>query len=281
MKAVISDEYDWEVGRRHADEHPREAPAGAAACHKGFFGTSAAIDCEEAAVLVPAGDGRHASLGIAPLGKHSAMLATEGVNDAGLACCVRDICVKDKGATSGTAPGKDRLSASMVVRFLLDNADSVSNAVRMLSEKDLYCSGGECHLLLCDKSRSAAIEFIDDRMTVTYGSDVLAGFYISGFETEADLGERACGLEEFRTLEEGLPAVDDAEGMAGLMSRIGSARVSSYDIGKGSVVFLMKGERYEFSLRCARDVPRDIPDDSERWSAGMPCASSAMQGAPS
>ncbi|MBR6205452.1 MAG: hypothetical protein IKQ60_10545 [Candidatus Methanomethylophilaceae archaeon] len=270
MKAVISDEYDWEIGRRHADEDRLEAPAGAAACRKGFFGTCAAVGYEETVVLVPAGDGRRASLGIAPLGKHSAMLATEGVNDAGLACCVRDICVKDKGATSGTAPGKDRLSASMAVRFLLDSADSVSDAVRMLSEKDLYCSGGECHLLLCDKSRSAAIEFIDDRMTVTYGSDVLAGFYVSGFETEADLGERACGLAEFRALEEGLPAVDDAEDMASLMSRAGSARVSSYDIGKGSVMVLVKGERYEFSLRCARDIPRDIPDDGERRSAYVP-----------
>ncbi|MBO4568802.1 MAG: hypothetical protein J5674_02310, partial [Candidatus Methanomethylophilaceae archaeon] len=86
---------------------------------------------------------------------------------------------------------------------------------------------------------------------------------VSGFETEADLGERVCGLMEFRALEEGLPAVDDAEGMAGLMSRAGSARVSSYDIGKGSAMFLRKGERYEFSLR---DVPRDVLDGGEKTS---------------
>ena len=254
MKATICDDYDWEEGRRYIDEHSLDAPIGTAACSKGLFGTCCSVEAEEKIVLVPDYVDRHASIGIAPTGAHSTLLVTEGVNDAGLACCICDICVKDKGVTSGTASGKDRLNASMAVRFLLDSADSVSMAARMLSEKDIYCSGGECHLLLCDRTRSAAIEFIDDRMTVTYGSDILTSFYVSGFETEADLQGRTCGLEEFRALEKGLPQVESANSMASLMALAGCprkapvTRVSVYDLQSTAISVFIDGERSDFAI---------------------------------
>jgi len=254
MKATISDEYDWEDGRKYVDERRPAAPVGTAACNKDLFGTCCNVDLEEVVFLVPGYVDRHASIGIAPAGLHSALLTTEGMNDAGLACCISDICVKDKGTTTGTASGKDRLSASMIVRFLLDNADSVSMAVRMLSERDVYCSGDECHLLLCDRTRSAAIEFIDDRMTVTYGSDVLTSFYVSGFETEADLQGRACGLAEYRALEKEIGTLKNVEEMTVLLGDVGcphgarTTRISSYDLERKSILVVKGEERYSFSL---------------------------------
>ncbi|MBR4225386.1 MAG: hypothetical protein IKR86_01095 [Candidatus Methanomethylophilaceae archaeon] len=253
MKVAFCDGYDWEEGRRFADEHRHDAPAGTAACNRRLLGIRCRPGREEKVVIVPACVGRRGSLGVSPVGMHSALLATEGVNDAGLACSISDICVESKGTTGGTASGKDRLSASMIVRFLLDGADSVSGAVRMLSEKDIYCSGDECHLLLCDKTRSAAVEFIDDRMTVTYGSNVLAGFYVSGFETEADLSGRACGLDEYRRLERSVDSAGSPDAMISLLSGSGplpaGERASAYDLEGLGLVLSSGGETYRFSLR--------------------------------
>ncbi len=209
----------WELIRKYSDESPARAPTSSVAFNGRLMGVSTLQEREATVVRIPATESRHASIGMTYAEEHPFILMSEGMNDAGLACCICGIGVDDKGRTLGTAEGKGRLNASTAVRFLMDGADSVRDAVRMLSEKDVYCIGNESHLLLCDRKGSAAVEFIDDRMTVTYGANILTGFYVSGFETEADLSDHPRGLERYRVLEGGIRDVVNRDEMAGLMMR--------------------------------------------------------------
>lgn len=96
----------------------------------------------------------------------------DGVNEKGFACSIMVLseggCVQDSG--------KKWLPSTLVVRYLLDNADSVENAIKLLENVDFRndyfvdlpdVSLLSFHWALTDKTgNKAVIEFVDGKMVV-------------------------------------------------------------------------------------------------------------------
>lgn len=98
----------------------------------------------------------------------------DGVNEAGFACSL--MLLNEGGSVQDT--GKNWLPSTLVVRYLLDNASSVDNAVELLSQMDLKADylvdtlrsaerGTSFHWALTDASgNKAVIEYVDSEMIV-------------------------------------------------------------------------------------------------------------------
>ncbi len=195
-------EIDPEIARRTTDGMRIGIRGCSAVCRDGFLGRNFGAGGND--VLVVRSDaGPRRSVGVSfGSGDMAGYLMADGINDSGFACCLNGIGWNDKGRSAGSAPGKERMNALTCVRFLLDNADSVSSAVRLLSEKDIYSapSNPEIHLLMADGTDSAALEFVGGRMTTVYEAACLTDFHVSGYETDADLRGHPVGLERYRIL---------------------------------------------------------------------------------
>ena len=93
----------------------------------------------------------------------------DGINDAGVAVNI-NIVVHTPG-TKYIAGGD--ISSMCVVRYVLDNAGSVDEAISLLSRKTISQSivgmaDDETHYMISDKSSTAAVEFKEGEMVVTY-----------------------------------------------------------------------------------------------------------------
>ena len=105
-------------------------------------------------VKVPSAEGRYSSIGIASTTGIKNITpdkvrfsifyyfipfyTVDGINEKGLCVSVNEVPSGDAGVTTGTNPGADRLCSVIACRYLLDYAGSVDEAVRLLSEKDIY-----------------------------------------------------------------------------------------------------------------------------------------------
>lgn len=209
------------------------------------------------AVHTPSGSGRHAVDGIARgtsaltdafvrSGAGSEdygilpFLLLDGVNDHGLFCEI-NVVSADKGRTTGTNPGSEPLFAAMVPRYVLDHAASVEEAIALIRAKDIFCAdaGGlseEFHFLLTDGRDTAAVEFVDNEVTVvdTFvgGKPVMTNHHLSGYDgTRGSLTPYAMGIERQALLTAGLPGADTAERMLALMKTVRYSR--TYDVSAG------------------------------------------------
>lgn len=98
----------------------------------------------------------------------------DGVNEKGFACSI--MILNERGCIQDT--GKNWLPSTLLVRYLLDNADSVNNAIELLNQVDLRYDyfidtlvsdmiGMSFHWALTDSSgNKAIIEYVDGKMIV-------------------------------------------------------------------------------------------------------------------
>lgn len=195
-------------------------------------------------IHVPATDNRHASVGVTNAirmnyitkefmenGKYNEMIdylpcmMLDGINDAGVVCNINVLPSKDHDRTSGTDKTKEPFCILMAVRLILDNADSADAAIRLLSEKNIYCPSvkmfsNEIHLMVADSEKSYCVEFIGNEMKVIDFAEqginpVMTNFYLYGFdgntstayykkdtydEDTTTLTQHAAGLERYDIL---------------------------------------------------------------------------------
>ena len=95
-------------------------------------------------------------------------MVADGINDAGVAVNIN--IVIHTPDTDYTTEGD--LSSMCVVRYLLDNAGSVDEAISLLSKKTIIqdlveAAGDESHYMISDKSSTAVVEFKEGEMVVT------------------------------------------------------------------------------------------------------------------
>lgn len=94
----------------------------------------------------------------------------DGINDAGVTITMNVCPIDDAGAfPTGTNPGKENLSLLQTVRFILDNADSATNAIELLQNRNLYLVDGytfNLHFLISDKDKNYIVEVIDNKLVV-------------------------------------------------------------------------------------------------------------------
>ncbi len=248
---IFFDDYDYSAGERYFTENPPSGFSCSAVSKGVLLGRNydwAIGDKADFVVFTPAKGGRHATMGVSsslipsgvvdssedsPLYAYVPFMTMDGVNDAGLACCVNGITVSDRGKTDSTNPGAERLSMAMVVRLVLDHASTVNEAVDLIRSHDIHSlpkghmRGFEMHYMIADRNGSAAVEFVDGKICVTYGVRILSNFHMSGSRNLADLDRHSHGIERYRILSKGYKDVTDVDGMLGLMRQAWYSR--TYD----------------------------------------------------
>lgn len=114
--------------------------------------------------------------------KYLPCVVVDGINDAGVAININIVPHDPANAIIGNTEGN--LSSQCVVRYVLDNAGSVEQAITLLSNKVIRQSivgiaGDETHYMISDATQTAVVEFIQKQMKVTYYTKKDGGFYSS------------------------------------------------------------------------------------------------------
>lgn len=172
-------------------------------------------------------------------------IVLDGMNAAGLFFCLNVVPNGDYGQTTGTNPGKDRLCARQVGRYLLDNANSVEEAIGLLQEKDIWMPHSdlmdeEFHFMVADATTSCVIEFVNNQMVVLEGAAAMTNFYLNGVEFNEDgsvytpatstegadpittnyITPHGCGLERYNMINAAIDSITDEDSMAELMQSL-------------------------------------------------------------
>ena len=112
--------------------------------------------------------------------KYLPCVVVDGINDAGVAININIVPHDPAKTYIGNTEGN--LSSQCVVRYVLDNADSVDEALTLLSKKEVRQSivgiaGDETHYMISDPKETAVVEFINKEMKVTRYTSQDDGFY--------------------------------------------------------------------------------------------------------
>ncbi len=101
----------------------------------------------------------------------------DGMNEKGL--CVAVNMIQDSDTIEQESDKPD-ITTTTAIRLLLDKASDVDEAITLLEQYDMHASMGMMvHFAISDaKGKSLAVEYIDNKMTVTETS-LLTNFYIS------------------------------------------------------------------------------------------------------
>lgn len=182
-------------------------------------------------------------------------MTVDGINDAGVICNT-NVCPTDKGVTTGTNPDKTDLCQLMMVRFILDNADSALDGVEKLKNynifNNLYRINEELHLMVADKNSTYIVEFVDNTISIlsdqndTYpdipNAPIMTNFHLTDWDGEVKavylgddaqatratgLEDHAMGLERYKKLFNAYENISDMQSMANAMKSISYTR--TYD----------------------------------------------------
>ena len=191
----------------------------------------------EFVVTTPGDDERYATMGVAALtgidcanverGEYNLLYEflpfylVDGVNEKGLFVSVNVVPSGDAGITTGTNPGKEDLANVLIARYLLDYAASVDEAVELLSSRNVYAYADEdgafeLHFMVCDREKTAVIEFIDNKLVVTKDCSILTNFYV-GLDEYTD---HAMGIERYQLLKDNYEGSDTVDGMLALLKKV-------------------------------------------------------------
>ncbi len=101
----------------------------------------------------------------------------DGMNEKGLFISVNMI---EDSASIDQDTGKPDITTTTAVRLLLNQADSVENALQLLGEYDMHASMGYMvHFAIADRTGiSVAVEYVDNKMVVT-DTNVVTNYYLA------------------------------------------------------------------------------------------------------
>ena len=158
----------------------------------------------------------------------------DGINDAGVCIQVNVIPYGENGELVHTDDTSDDLSGVRVVRFLLDYADNVEEAIELLESKDIYAAlhdEEELHWLISgpanetDSSiRTVVAEVFPDGLHITeeFVGDVpiMTNFNVSNFDGSAQSVGWGLGYERWQILLENYQQADSVMGTFDLMEKV-------------------------------------------------------------
>lgn len=195
-------------------------------------------DVPEFVIKVEKKKGRHASLGVTMLStihegndlektyKDKLILLPnfmlDGINDQGVIASINVVPKADTLPITGTNPGKEDLNSGFIVRYVLDNADSAEDAIKLLSERNIYGDVGEhynLHVMIADKNKTYIVEFIDNKMVTEEklgNEQIMTNFYTNLDE----LTENSAGVERYKILQENYDEGSSFDGMWNLLKRV-------------------------------------------------------------
>ena len=213
-------------------------------------------------VFTPNKDGRYATMGVAAnvvgleegsfnydIMKHLPYMIGDGINEKGL-CCNLNVVPHDQleiatktlqdgetlanpeGLTTGTNPGKLSMCEKSVLRYILDYAATVDEAIELLDNLNIYGINTsdrgkqDLHYMIADANKTVCVEFVNNKVKVIpLGGDgqlpeIMTNFYLTGFHgnlstkyntenytTNEELTSHAAGIERYNTISENLSSV--------------------------------------------------------------------------
>jgi len=195
----------------------------------------------EFVIFTEAAEGRYASLGIAsPIGtlkqkqvngligrlvlSKLPAFTVDGVNEKGVACCVNVVPQGDCGYTVGTNPGKPKLFAAILVRYILDKAASAREAVSLLDDRDIYTTvtyglNEDYSFMIADSVSTYVVEFVDNRPIVLKDHKIMTNFFLSKGMTP-----HAIGLERYNIIEKAYDRACSQDGMSDILKSVWYSR---------------------------------------------------------
>ena len=251
--------YDYNYANEYMRTHFKSGGACSSARNGNFYGRnydwyySDEISC---VVKVGARAGRHASIGVAlnidglttktvndinnEGYKIMPFLMADGINDAGVFCNINVVPTGDYEPTTGTNEGAQDLCTRMVVRTVLDYANSADDAISMLQNFNIYAASGasfshESHFMIGDANKTYVVEFINNEMKVITDKNIMTNFYLYGWDGNtatasyrADdydaetttLTPHSNGVERYNILAAGIDDVNSIETMSDLMALV-------------------------------------------------------------
>lgn len=150
----------------------------------------------------------------------------DGINEKGVFININVVNKEDNNiATTGTNPGKPRLSSFQITRYVLDHFATAREAVDFLKNGvDIYCASSptfahyEFHYMIGDENDTFIVEFINNKCVVIEAetgvtptdfdkTKAMTNFYLTGTELKTEGGvtivdpetltNLACGVERY------------------------------------------------------------------------------------
>lgn len=204
------DDIDYAAGAEYNKKFMAKLGACSSVYKDGLYGRNYDWYYDNAAsfiVKTSANQNRHASIGVAAVAKLTKDLVEglswndfyatlpnmmlDGINDAGVVCNINVTANGDYGFTNGTNPKKEDLCILSLVRYILDNADSVDHAIELLYDRNLWAPHGEIldselHFMIGDSTKCCVVEFINNEIKVIDDAKIMTNFYLYGVEFNED-----------------------------------------------------------------------------------------------
>lgn len=260
---------DYENAYRYFKEKGDIPIGGCSAVRNGnFYGRN--LDWEynhqaEFVVHVPKIGNRHASIGVASniaeltdefvsSGEYSELYKVlpfnmmDGINDAGVFANV-NVVPKEKGDNTYVTPLLDQkveLSAGMLIRYILDNFASATDAVEFIRDhaaiyfpKHIHDRDYELHFIVGDSEDNYVLEFVDGTVSIVE-ANYMTNFHLSGTVFNAGgtvytpetqdashdaertnlITPHGAGLERWNLIIDGYSEADNYEGMRDLLDQL-------------------------------------------------------------
>ena len=156
-------------------------------------------------------------------------MTMDGINDAGVIAVMNSVPM-DYGRTTGTNPDCDDMPEFCLVRYILDYAGSVQEAIDLVDNVNVYSPDSvavknEFYLIVADATRCVRIEFINnvmlctelDKNIGTIGTNFLLHDYDGTVES---LQPHANGVERYNILSAGFESSSTKAGMIELLKSV-------------------------------------------------------------
>ena len=167
-------------------------------------------------------------------------ITNDGINENGVIISENVVIAEGIDDMRGTAPGREQVHASRVVRYVLDRAASASHAVELMKGIDIVggFSGDALHWMIADEKDTFVVEIIHGELAVSRnGYPYMTNFYLNygpmqeiqriaenEFRDVPLLNSHAMGVERWCTLRDGYDAIGSVQDMAELLASVdGSA----------------------------------------------------------
>lgn len=247
---VEYDDWDYTDAMKYFKAH-KYVPAACSAVRNGnFFGRNFDWNYDDSAEFIvrsKSSKGRHGSIGVASSVpsltnevaesgvyhesyKMLPCFIRDGINDAGVVCNINVVPVGDNGYTTGDNGDGMELCGIMLVRYILDYANSADHAIELIRGLNLYMPHSdtltrEVHFMIADKNKTYVVEYVNNELVVidNFVDDkpIMTNFYLAGFDgTRESLTPHAAGIERYNILHDNYDDGATKNGMIGLMQSV-------------------------------------------------------------
>lgn len=144
---------------------------------------------------------------------------TDGINEKGVAINGNVVPCGECTRTTGTNPGAPTVVTNGVVRYVLDHAASVDDAIDLLKGINIMVPSMEKfpfeeHWMISDPTKTVCVEIWNNELVVV-DDNVMTNFYVSHPDTEMGIGH-----ERYELLKAHLDEGSSVDGMHRLMKRV-------------------------------------------------------------